>query len=335
MLYPLPFTLTTMFALHGNYVDLIILTVLALYVVEGVQRGFWAQVADLASFLGSLFIALRGYHVGARLLVDNFSLPNSFANALGFILVAFLAQTVLSFLVYEKVLPQLPGKLFRGSWTRIVAILPAALDASILIAVVLTLIVSLPISPRVKADVVNSKIGGFYIAQTNRVERQLADIFGEAVHETLNFLTVKPQSGERVNIPYKPQRLTVDEVSEGRMLELVNAERVKVGAKLLMVDSAIVVVARAHSRDMWERNYFSHVNPDGRGPFDRMKVGGVSFAVAGENIALAPTVGFAHNGLMNSSGHRRNILDPQFGRIGIGVIDGGIYGKMFTQNFAD
>ena len=51
--------------------------------------------------------------------------------------------------------------------------------------------------------------------------------------------------------------------------------------------------------------------------------------------ALAPTVVIAHEGLMNSPGHRANILNPRFRRVGIGVADGGMHGKMFTQNFAD
>jgi uncharacterized protein YkwD len=86
---------------------------------------------------------------------------------------------------------------------------------------------------------------------------------------------------------------------------------------------------------MFQQGYFAHVDPDGTTPFDRMKRGGVTFRAAGENLALAPTVDVAHEGLMNSPGHRANILNPSFHRIGIGVADGGMHGKMFTQNFAD
>lgn len=84
------------------------------------------------------------------------------------------------------------------------------------------------------------------------------------------------------------------------MLEMVNSERAKIGIKPLKMDMQIV-----------------------------------KFLSAGENIALAPTLETAHQSLMNSPGHRRNILDPDFGRVGIGIVDGGIYGKMFTQNFAN
>jgi uncharacterized protein YkwD len=59
----------------------------------------------------------------------------------------------------------------------------------------------------------------------------------------------------------------------------------------------------------------------------------VRFLAAGENLAYAHTLQIAHTGLMNSPGHRANILRKQFGRLGIGILDGGIHGLMITQNF--
>src|SRR6185503_18152883 len=72
--------------------------------------------------------------------------------------------------------------------------------------------------------------------------------------------------------------------------------------------------------------YFAHETPEGLSPFDRMRAANVRFLVAGENLALAPTLSLAHTGLMNSPGHRANILRPQFGRVGIGIMDGGMRG---------
>ena len=66
-----------------------------------------------------------------------------------------------------------------------------------------------------------------------------------------------------------------------------------------------------------------------------MRAVGVTYQAAGENLALAPTVQVAHEGLMNSPGHRANLLNARFRRVGIGVADGGMHGKMFTQNFTD
>lgn len=317
-----------------NYIDLILIVIILFYAVDGLERGLWALLADLFSFVASLVVALRLYLSAASFLVSYFSIPTSFAKALGFILVGIFTNVVLGFLAH-RVLARLPKRFWGAWWSRILGIVPAVLDISILVAAFLTLLVSVPVSPKLKADVSSSKIGGFMISNTGKLERYVTDIFGGAIEESLTFLTVKPEGAERVDITYKPRALSVDEVSEGKMLELINSERVKVGARPLVSDQTIVAVARAHSRDMWERGYFSHTNPDGEDPFGRMREGGVSFLAAGENLALAPTVEFAHEGLMNSEGHRRNILDPNFGRVGIGVIDGGIYGKMFTQNFAD
>ena len=84
---------------------------------------------------------------------------------------------------------------------------------------------------------------------------------------------------------------------------------------------------------MFARGYFAHMTPEGKDPFARMKEAGITFTNAGENLALAQTLAIAHNGLMNSPGHRANILRPQFGRVGIGILDGGVYGLMISQEF--
>jgi uncharacterized protein YkwD len=96
-----------------------------------------------------------------------------------------------------------------------------------------------------------------------------------------------------------------------------------------------VPVARDHARDMWERQYFGHVSPEGEDVGGRLREADVSYSFAGENLALAPTVATAHNGLMNSEGHRENILEEGFTQMGIGVIDNGVNGKMFVQVFTD
>ncbi|MDI3538297.1 MAG: hypothetical protein PWP12_504 [Bacillota bacterium] len=120
---------------------------------------------------------------------------------------------------------------------------------------------------------------------------------------------------------------------EARMVELVNQERVKAGLKPLVVDMRLVETARAKSRDMIEGSYFGHNSPVLGSPFEQMRRSGISYHYAGENLAGAPTVEQAHAALMKSPGHRANILNPNFTRIGVGIADGGPYGKMFTQQF--
>jgi uncharacterized protein YkwD len=66
-----------------------------------------------------------------------------------------------------------------------------------------------------------------------------------------------------------------------------------------------------------------------------MAQGNIAFNFAGENLALAPSVDLAMKGLMQSLGHKENILSKDFQKLGVGVIDGGIYGEMFCQEFTD
>jgi len=86
---------------------------------------------------------------------------------------------------------------------------------------------------------------------------------------------------------------------------------------------------------MFERGYFSHYTPEGKDPFDRMKDANVQFLAAGENLALGQTLLICHQGLMNSPGHRANILRPNYNRVGIGILDGGFHGLMVSQEFRD
>lgn len=102
---------------------------------------------------------------------------------------------------------------------------------------------------------------------------------------------------------------------------------------MLKLDEELTPIARQHAADMFARSYFSHISPEGDTPFDRIRKARVRFFVAGENLAIAQTLQVAHRGLMNSPGHRANILRPAFGRVGIGILDGGVYGLMVTQKF--
>jgi uncharacterized protein YkwD len=158
-------------------------------------------------------------------------------------------------------------------------------------------------------------------------------IFAPAVQATLGHLTVRPGSDETVALPFRVAHPRPRPDLEARMLELVNAERVAAGLGPVRPDPELTDVARLHSADMFARGYFSHITPEGRGPFDRMRAKNIRFLAAGENLALARSLQLAHDGLMDSPGHRANILRPAFGRLGVGVLDGGVRGLMVTQNF--
>lgn len=120
---------------------------------------------------------------------------------------------------------------------------------------------------------------------------------------------------------------------EMQMVNLVNQERAKAGLAPLAVETRLVEVARIKSRDMVTANYFGHTSPSFGSTFSLIRSRGIAYTIGGENLAGAMDVATAHRMLMNSAGHRANILEPRFKRIGIGIIRGGPYGAMFTQLF--
>lgn len=121
--------------------------------------------------------------------------------------------------------------------------------------------------------------------------------------------------------------------SEQKMVNLVNQARSQNNLPPLTVDMQLANVARTKAQDMIDNNYFSHNSPKYGSPFDMMKSFGIKFVQAGENIAGNQSVENAENALMNSPGHRQNILNPNYTHIGIGIRAGGPYGNMFSQMF--
>jgi uncharacterized protein YkwD len=119
---------------------------------------------------------------------------------------------------------------------------------------------------------------------------------------------------------YTASSESLKEGFEYQLFDLTNATRVNHNLPVLTWDDHVRETARKHSLDMAENKYFSHTNLDGQSPFDRMLEDDILFSVAGENLAYGQFSSiFAHEGLMNSMGHRENILQPDFRNLGVGV----------------
>jgi uncharacterized YkwD family protein len=131
--------------------------------------------------------------------------------------------------------------------------------------------------------------------------------------------------------------LAIDKVqltaAEKLMIELVNQERSKQGLATLSVDLQLTAIARLKSEDLIVNEYFAHESVKYGSPFDMLKKFGVRYQIAGENLACNQTTELAHAALMKSPGHRENILKPSYTSIGIGIIEGGPCGTMYTQLF--
>ncbi|WP_377520524.1 CAP domain-containing protein [Priestia megaterium] len=119
---------------------------------------------------------------------------------------------------------------------------------------------------------------------------------------------------------------------EQKVVDLVNQEREKQGLKSLTLNKRLSDVARTKSKDMMDKGYFDHNSPTYGSPFDMMKQFGIEYTTAGENIAKGQqSPEDVMNAWMNSDGHRKNILNPDFTEIGVGYVKGDT--TYWTQQF--
>lgn len=318
-----------------TYIDGLVLLLFAGFLMRGYRSGFWPYSAKVVSLIAGIVAALWAFAPLGAWLAPFLSMSPKIASVLGFVVVMIGVQAALD-LALERLFRAYPRVFAERPLTKAAALIPAGIEAAIVGIMLVVVSTALPLPTWFTSDVAASSTGRLAAGTMPGLRSALDRASGGGLSAALATLTTHQGSGEPArSLPFKPGSTEVDEAAEARMLELVNEERAKVGAPPLSIDEALVTSARLHSRDMWERQYFAHENPDGDDPFVRMLRAGAVFLTAGENLALAPTVAMAHTGLMNSPGHRRNILDPSFHRVGIGIIDGGIFGKMVTQNFAN
>lgn len=113
---------------------------------------------------------------------------------------------------------------------------------------------------------------------------------------------------------------TTSASDEQQALALLNQDRAKNGLSALKANAQLTALARSYAQDMIKRGYFSHYNPEGQSPFDRLNKAGISYKSAGENIGINTSVSGAETSFMNSSGHRANILNSGYTEAGVGVV---------------
>lgn len=315
-----------------TFVDVLLVLVVVFGVWQGWHRGLLLGLLDLLRWVGGLLFALRFYQPLARWLGPRVGWDEAWDEPVAFLLAAVAAGLLIQ-LVGQALLRRVSQEAHRGTLNRTLGTLPGLAGGLISAAILAALLLAAPLPEGVRNSARESVLANQLTSYTGRLEDALAPVFNEAIQQTLNRLTIRPESNERVDLDYKVADTRPRPDLEAQMLEMVNEERRAAGLRPVVADPEMTEVARAHSADMFARGYFAHVSPEGLDPFDRMTRAGVVFRTAGENLALAPTVKVAHTGLMNSPGHRANILRPEFGRLGIGIMDGGYRGIMVSQEF--
>ncbi len=317
-----------------NPVDAAVLALIGLAAWFGYQTGFVATTYSLASWILAVAAALA-FEGPATTIVETLArVPTPLAATVGFVVTIVMAEAffaVAGYLAIRPIVSVVRRSPFNAA-DRILGTLPSGVRSLLIVAVAILAIEALPVASEVKAAVETSRTGRAVNAQLARFQPELEAFTGRLGGAPLFVTRIGEDQTEQLDLP-DGLEVSADPVAERQLFDLVNEERTQRGVGALAWDERLVPVSRAHSEEMFKLKYFSHDSPVAGSPFERIRGAGIIYSRAGENLAYAQSVVAAHRALMDSPGHRENILRPEFTRIGIGVINAGIYGRMFTQLF--
>ena len=201
-----------------------------------------------------------------------------------------------------------------------------------------------------------STIGGSNTAENGTTASSAADLFPTSTLTDNSQTTIASKNtitSTSATTPRRPPSTTVGKSTTGRttasttaapsvpesnfqreVARLVNAERAKYGLTPLAYSESIEKAAQVRAAEIIE--VFDHTRPNGASCFTALQEAGVVYRTAGENIAAGySTPQQVVEGWMNSSGHRSNILNANYGKIGVGYVEGGGYRTNWVQLFTD
>jgi uncharacterized protein YkwD len=305
-----------------------------LAVILGIRAGFVVTLFGLITWVVAIPVAviLQG-PLGSVLARVGVAVP--LARTLAFVILLLLVESAFGLLGSLAIAPfakRLHAHRILGIADRVLGVVPSVLRTLVIAAVALAAALVLPVGNDIRGAIDGSSIGQVLVEQVAAVQPALGALAGQDDSAPQFVTKLGADQTQTLDLP-DGLTLVADPEAEQEMLKLVNAERTSRGLPVLELDPRLVPIARQHSEEMFRLKYFGHQSPVNGSPFDRLAAAKISYSRAGENLAYAHSVAVAHRGLMDSQGHRENILRPEFTRIGIGVISAGSYGRMFTQLF--
>lgn len=257
-----------------NYIDIILLLIMAVCIWLNYQRGFIISSLHLIAWIGSLGISFLVYELLNTVLLKVFPWLIFWAPPLSFMLILVFSRWGLDSLA-DRILDNIPQKIHHYLINKITGIIPGIVNGLIWAALLATFFMLAPLT-KFSQQTRDSKLGEDLVTKVSWLESKLSPIFSEALNRTVRKTTLEEKNGT-VKLPYIVTHPTPRPDLEAEMLALVNGERKKMGLGLLKFDPEVTVTARKHSADMFLRGYFSHYTPEGIDPFGRMRKDKIRF----------------------------------------------------------
>lgn len=317
-----------------SWIDIVILIITVYFMAEGWRDGIFYVFGRLLSLVASLYST---YHVTpyiAPFVSEKLGVSQVWVGIVSQIIVFMVFYSVIGIFIGE-LLRRIESSIHTNWISGFLGSLVAGCNTLLSVTFILLLILALPVKGTMKDDIEASVSGKYLISFSEHVGIDVQGEIKRATSEIIKFTTVEPSSMERLILDAIPPTVArvADGVGESYMLQKINEERLYAQAGPLVLDDKLTLLARAYSMKLLEERFFSHVDSKGHTVKERLEEANYPFRIVGENLAYAPTILSAHEGLMHSAGHRANIVNPLFVRVGIGIIDVGQFGKMVTQIF--
>ncbi len=311
-------------------ITLLVVLLIATAIRRGYRQGAPRELIDLIVVVVGIPIAFRtGAPIGEWLFGDRAPLASRTLGALvvfgGISLIALAPRRALGHAPLDVGERQLGAAI-------------GAIRSSIVSVIIVAVVAAVPATSTLGAMAQRSRVVAAISDPNGAIMTLFQAITGEdGMVALITFNRAFPDGpavgDETLRIPsFRSDELSVLRSEGIEILDLVNGERVAAGVAQLSWSSALADVAIDYADEMYVGGFFSHVSPRTGGVGSRLGAAGITYALAGENLALAPNVAAVHSGLMTSPGHRANILTPEFTHVGIGVVQGPI-GLIVVQVF--
>ena len=317
-----------------NPVDVGLLVLVGTLAVLGLRRGFVMGLLDLVGIAAGLVVASLYYQdlIGP---LTQFGLNQASAAITAFVvlnLVALTLASVITGFIFQP-LSRFPWPFFLRWGDSILGLLPGALKGLALGAVIVLPLAFLQQPAGLSDAVRQSRFATPLVNLGLDVLYTAVDRYGINLAD---FAVITSQPNDAISqLPFTVRTgLAPDEAAEVEIVKLINQARTEEGLNPLAIDPALTAVSRAHSEEMFQRGYFGHTSPFTGTSGDRLNAAGVTYLLAGENLAYAPSAATAHARLMASPDHYANIMNPTYTRIGVGAIAAPNRGLMVTETFA-
>lgn len=319
-------------------IDFVLGIYLAGMILRGWLRGLVKEALDLAGLIIGAMLAFRMSGPFGDFVAERFGVTPEWARLGAGVVLFLLVGAGMALLAHWLGgLARMPGL---GLINRLLGAGLAVGWGLVLIVALATVARALPLPTAVEEALDESVVLSTVAGPDSPPSRLFMTVAGDEVLEAL--VGLRQVVGDRRVILEDDQRVefrpaSPDELEERpgdarQVFDLVNRERIAERLAPLAWSEALAEVASGHAREMYLEGYMSHLSPTTGTVTDRVRAAGIRLVLVGENLALAADPRAVHAGLMSSPGHRANILQPEFDRVGIGAIRGPL-GLMVVEVF--